>query len=168
MKIIYFLSFLLFLNFSFSKDKKKLEIDSKYFIDWNSTHTFSSIKTKTFLPFVNNKLSIGYNNHASIWCYFNIKNNNSKNSIKTWLCIENNHIDSLFFYDKDKVQLLGDRTNFVSPFMKGQCFSINLKPNENRIILVKLKKEISFFEFSYSFQDEKDLALSSLRQISFI
>ena len=61
-------------------DKKKLEIDSKYFIDWNSTHTFSSIKTKTFLPFVNNKLSIGYNNHASIWCYFKIKNNNSKNT----------------------------------------------------------------------------------------
>ena len=168
MKIIYFLSFLLFLNFSFSKDKKKLEIDSKYFIDWNSTQTFSSIKTKKFLPFVNNKLSIGYNNHVSIWCYFKIKNNNSKNSIKTWLCIENNQIDSLFFYDKDKVQLLGDRTNFVSPFMKGQCFSINLKPNENRIILVKLKKDISFFEFTYSFQDEKDLALSSLRQISFI
>lgn len=168
MKIIYFLSFLLIFNFSFSMDKDKLEIDGKYTVDWNSTYTLSSLKTKTFHPFIKNKISIGYNNHASIWCVFKIKNTDLKNSVKTWLCFENNHIDSLFFYDGNKIELLGDRTNFVSPFMKGQCFNIALKPNENKTIQVKLKKEISFFEFSYSFENEKTLSISSLRKTSFI
>ena len=168
MKTIYFLSVLLIFNFSFSQEMNKLKIDGKYTVDRNSTYTLSSLKTKTFRPFVNNKLSIGYNNHASIWCVFKIKNTDLKKDVKTWLCFNNNHIDSLFFYDGNKVELLGDRTNFVSPFMKGQCFSITLKPNENRIIQVKLKKEISFFEFSYSFENEKTLSISSLRQISFI
>ncbi|MFC6877467.1 sensor histidine kinase [Flavobacterium myungsuense] len=168
MKIIYFLSFFLISNFSFSMDKDKLEIDGKYTVDWNSTYTLSTLKTKTFHPLINNKISIGYNNHASIWCVFKIQNTDLKNSVKTWLCFENNHIDSLFFYDGKKIQLLGDRTNFVSPFMKGQCFSIALKPNENKTIQVKLKKEISFFEFSYSFDNEKTLSISSSRKTSFI
>jgi signal transduction histidine kinase len=168
MKTIYFLSILLICNFSFSKDKNKLKIDARHTVDWNSNYTLPSLKTKTFQPFINNKISIGYNNHASIWCVFKIKNTDTKNDVKTWLCIENNHIDSLFFYDGNKIELLGDRTNFVSPFMKGQCFSITLKPNENRTIQVKLKKEISFFEFSYSFENENTLAINSLRQISII
>lgn len=168
MKIIYFLSFLFIFHFSFSKEKDKLKIDSKYTVDWNSTYTLSSLKTKTFHPFINNKISIGYNNHASIWCVFKIKNTDVKHNKKTWLCFDNNHIDSLFFYDGNKVELLGDRTNFVSPFINGQCFSITLKPNEERTIQVKLKKEISFFEFSYSFQDEKTLSSSSLKKTSFI
>ena len=168
MKTIYFLSVLLIFNFSFSQEMNKLKIDGKYAVDWNSTYTLSSLKTKTFHSFINNKISIGYNNHASIWCVFKIKNTDLKKDVKTWLCFNNNHIDSLFFYDGNKVELLGDRTNFASPFMKGQCFSITLKPNENRTIQVKLKKDISFFEFSYSFENEKTLSISSLRQISFI
>ena len=168
MKTIYFLSVLLIFNLSFSQEINKLKIDGKYTVDRNSTYTLPSLKTKTFHPFVNNKLSIGYNNHASIWCVFKIKNTDLKNDVKTWLCFDNNHIYSLFFYDGNKVELLGDRTNFVSPFMKGQCFSITLKPNENRTIQVKLKKEISFFEFSYSFENEKTLSISTLRQISII
>lgn len=168
MKIIYFLSVLLICNFSFSMDKDKLKIDGKYTVDWNSTYTLSSLKTKSFQPFINNKISIGYNNHASIWCVFKIKNTDLKNDVKTWLCFENNHIDSLFFYDGNRLELLGDRTNYVSPFLKGQCFSIQLKPNENRTIQVKLKKEISFFEFSFSFENEKTLSINSLRKTSFI
>ena len=168
MKTIYFLSVLLVFNYSFSQEKNKLKIDAKYSVDRNSTYTLSSLKTKTFHPFINNKISIGYNNHASIWCVFKIKNTDLKKDVKTWLCFDNNHIDSLFFYNGNKVELLGDRTNFASPFMKGQCFSITLKPNENRTIQVKLKKDISFFEFSYSFENEKTLSISSLRQISFI
>ena len=149
-------------------DKDKLKIDGEYAVDWNSTYTLSSLKTKTFHPFINNKISIGYNNHASIWCVFKIKNTDLKNDVKTWLCFENNHIDSLFFYDGNRLELLGDRTNFVSPFINAQCFSIQLKPNENRTIQVKLKKEISYFEFSYSFENEKTLSSSSLRKTSLI
>ena len=149
-------------------DKDKLKIDGEYAVDWNSTYTLSSLKTKSFQPFINNKISIGYNNHASIWCVFKIKNTDLKNDVKTWLCFENNHIDSLFFYDGNRLELLGDRTNFVSPFINAQCFSIQLKPNENRTIQVKLKKEISYFEFSYSFENEKTLSSSSLRKTSLI
>ena len=167
MKTIYFLSILFIFNFPLTA-KDKLKVDAQYTVDKNSTYTLSSLKTKTLQPIVNYKISIGYNNHASIWCVFKIKNTDSKNGFKTWLCFKNNHIDSLFFYDGNKVALLGDRTNFASPFMKGQCFSITLKPNENRTIQVKLKKEISFFEFEYSFENEKTLSISSLRQISFI
>ncbi len=168
MKIIYFLSFLFFFNYSFSMEKDKVKIDGTYTVDWNSTYTLSSLKTKTFHPFINNKVNIGYNNHASIWCVFKIKNTDLKQDITTWLCFDNNHIDSLFFYDGNKIELLGDRTKFNSPFINGQCFRITLKPNENRTIQVKLKKEISFFEFSYSFEDEKTLSSTSLRKTSFI
>lgn len=167
MKTIYFLSILFIFNFPLTA-KNKLKVEAQYTVDKNSTYTLSSLKTKNLQPIVNNKISIGYNDHASIWCVFKIKNTDSKNGVKTWLCFKNNHIDSLFFYDGNKVELLGDRTNFVSPFMKGQCFSITLKPNENRTIQVKLKKEISFFEFEYSFENEKTLAINSLRQISII
>ena len=167
MKTIYFLSILFFFNFPLTA-KNKLEVDAQYTVDKNSTYTPSSLKNINLQPIVNNKISIGYNNHASIWCVFKLKNTDSKNDIKTWLCFKNNHIDSLFFYDGNKLELLGDRTNFASPFINGQCFSITLKPNENRTIQVKLKKEISFFEFEYSFENEKTLSISSLRQISLI
>ena len=167
MKTIYFLSILFIFTFPLTA-KNKLKVDAQYTVDKHSTYTLSSLKSKNLQPIINNKISIGYNDHASIWCVFKIKNTDSKNGFKTWLCFKNNHIDSLFFYDGNKVELLGDRTNFVSPFMKGQCFSITLKPNENRTIQVKLKKEISFFEFEYSFENEKTLSISSLRQISLI
>ena len=167
MKTIYFLSILFIVNFPVIA-KNKLKVDALYTVDKNSTYTLSSLKSKKFQAIVNNKISIGYNDHASIWCVFKIKNTDAKNGVKTWLCFKNNHIDSLFFYDGHKVELLGDRTNFASPFMKGQCFSITLKPNENRTIQVKLKKEISFFEFEYSFENEKTLEISSLRQIAII
>ena len=168
MKAIYFLSLFLLVNSIFAKEENGIKIDSKYIVDWNSTMELSTFNSKPFRSFVNNKLSIGYNNHATIWCFFKLKNTDSKNYKETWLCFDNNHIDSLVLYNGNKIEILGDRTKFSSPFMKGQCFGITLMPNESKTLFVKLKKEISFFEFAYSFENENTLFLDSLRQISFI
>lgn len=168
MRTIYFLSLLLLVNSIFAKEVNGIKIESKYVVDWNTTLDLSTLNSKKFHPFVNKKLSIGYNNHATIWCFFKLKNTDSKNYQNIWLCFDNNHIDSLVIYNGNKIEILGDRTKFSSPFMKGQCFGITLLPNENKTLFVKLKKEISFFEFAYSFENESALILDTIRQISFI
>ena len=88
MRIIYFLSFILFFNLSFGKNGNDLLVDSKYTIDVNSSWKSNSLKTKQFIAFnKDHNISIGYNKNATVWCWFKIRNRDTKNSIQTWLCL---------------------------------------------------------------------------------
>jgi len=168
MKIIYFLSLLFFFNLTSGQNTNGLLIDAKFAIDTNSTWNNSPLKHK-FYPF--NKLqnlNVGYNKNATVWCWFKIKNIDSIKTKKTWLCFDNNHIDSLVFFDGIKQRFLGDRTQFQSPFINCQSFEINLNPNQTKTFMVKVKKEISFFEFSYKFEDENKLIRQSRLRIAII
>ncbi len=169
MRIIYFLSFLLFFNLSFGKNDNDLLVDSKYTIDVNSSWKSNSLKTKQFIAFnKDHNISIGYNKNATVWCWFKIRNRDTKNSIQTWLCFDNNHIDSLVFYDGNRIEILGDRTSNSSSFISSLAFKILLKPNESKTYYVKVKKGISFLEFNYKFLNEKTLQQKSKLRIAII
>lgn len=170
MKIIYFLSFLWFTSLAYAiKDNSPILVQSKYAIDKSSTWKEKDIINKKFIPLRKNKnLNIGYNRNATVWCLFTFKNKTAKYQNTTWLVFDNNHIDSLIFCDKNRIQILGDRTAFSSRFLEGQSFKINLNPNESKQIIVKLKKGISFFDFSYYLEKEDTLEFNSLQKITFI
>ena len=103
MRIIYFLSLLFVFNLSVGQKSKPILVEAKYAVNSNNTWSFKEAKSKKFIPFSkNNSLNIGYNKQSAVWCYFKIKNNDSKNDRKTWLCFDNNHIDSLVFYNPNK------------------------------------------------------------------
>lgn len=169
MKIIYFLSFLFIFNLTFGKNTTGLLVDAKFAIDKNSTWNNNPLKHKSFYPF--NKfqnLNIGYNKNTTVWCWFKIKNIDSIKTKKTWLCFDNNHIDSLIVFDGINKRILGDRTPFSSPFIDCQSFEINLNPNQTKTFFVKVKKGISFLEFTYKFEDENKLIEQSRLKIAVI
>lgn len=170
MKIIYFLSFLWVTNLSFAVSRdNSIDVQSKYAIDPFSLWKKKELLHKTFIPFkINTNLNIGYNKNATVWCLFTFKNKTGSHKNTTWLVFDNNHIDSLVFYDKHNIQILGDRTQFSSRFMEGQCFKVSLKPHQQKQIVVKLKKGISFFEFSYYLEKEEVLEFNLMRKITFI
>ncbi len=169
MKIIYFLSFLFLFNLTFGNNTNGILVDAKFAIDKNSTWNNSALNHKSFYSF--NKLqnlNIGYNKNATVWCWFKIKNTDSLKTNKTWLCFDNNHIDSLVVYDGNKQRVLGDRTSFSSPFIDCQSFDINLNPNQTKTFFVKVKKGISFLEFTYKFENENNLSKKSKLKIAII
>ena len=141
MKIIYFLSFLWLTTLTYaSKDNYSILVQSKYAIDKSSSWKKKELINKAFIPLnTNRNLNIGYNKNATVWCLFTFKNKTAIHQNTTWLVFNNNHIDSLVFYDKKNIQILGDRTQFSSRFMEGQCYKISLKPNQQKQIIVKLR-----------------------------
>lgn len=162
MKIIYFISFIFFYNAAFGTVYQGFEVDAKYAIDNNSSWNFNELKHKSFTSFHNSQnLNLGYNENATVWCWFKIKNSDVKQSKKLWLCFNNNHLDSLVCYDGNKQKILGDRTPFSSPIINSQVFEISLNPSQTKFVFVKIKKIISFLDFSYSFEEEKKLIKQS-------
>lgn len=169
MRIIYFLSLLFVFNLSVGQKSKPILVEAKYAVNSNNTWSFKEAKSKKFIPFSkNNSLNIGYNKQSAVWCYFKIKNNDSKNDRKTWLCFDNNHIDSLVFYNPNKEKVLGDRTTTPSPYIDSQAFEINLKPNEERVCYIKIIKEISFLQFAFHLAEEQTLARKSHVKIAIV
>lgn len=134
---------------------KSISAISSYAVDQNSSWTRASLQQQKFRPFKpNSKINIGYNNNAAVWCRFIVRNVSVSKDIKTWLCFNNNHIDSLTLYDGDVIKTLGDRTVGKSPFIETQAFELNLQPGEERLLWVRVKKETSFLDFSYSLEDQ--------------
>ena len=169
MRIIYFLSFLFVVNLTFGKSNTELLVKASYAVDVNSTWKSNSLLEKSFLPFDKNRnVNIGYNKNATVWCLFKVSNRDAKNAKQTWLCFNNNHIDSLVYFDGNQQRILGDRTNQSSTFINTLAFEINLKPSETRTFLVKVKKSISFLEFNYSFENEKTLMQEASFKIAII
>jgi signal transduction histidine kinase len=120
------------------------------------------LQQQKFQPFKqNSKVNIGYNKDAAVWCRFMVKNINTSESTKTWLCFNNNHIDSLSLYDGRLIKTIGDRTVGQSPFIETLAFELNLQPGEEKLLWVRVKKETSFLDFSYSLEDQAYLESKS-------
>jgi two-component system, sensor histidine kinase LadS len=169
MKIIYFLSVLFISSLCFGQNEIDFSVDAKYAIDTNSSWQKNQVIQQKFLPFNKKQnLNIGYNKNATVWCLFKIKNLDRKNAKQTWFCFDNNHLDSLVVYDGNKQKILGDRTRFSGSFIDANAFEIVLNPNETKTYLVKIKKIISFFEFSYKLENEKTLSEKSRKKIASI
>lgn len=159
MRIICFLSLLLCSYCGFAQHG--IVVDGAFAIDSASVWKRTDVAAKTFYPVnQNTKINVGYNEDSSVWCRFVISNTSALTQ-KTWLCFENNHLDSIVLYDTNAIRILGDRTEFVSPFMETQAFALRLQPNQKQLLFAKVKKGLSFFDFSYSLRGEKELAQES-------
>ncbi|MGN8058985.1 sensor histidine kinase [Pedobacter sp. 22163] len=163
MRIIYLISFLLFPLLSCAQiANKSISVVSSYAVDQNSSWTSGMLQKQKFQPFKqNSKVNIGYNKDAAVWCRFIVKNINTSQSTKTWLCFNNNHIDSLSLYDGRLIKTIGDRTVGQSPFIETLAFELNLQPGEEKLLWVRVKKETSFLDFSYSLEDQAYLESKS-------
>jgi two-component system, sensor histidine kinase LadS len=163
MRIIYLISFLLFPLLSCAQiTNKSISVISSYAVDQNSSWTSGVLQKQKFLPFKqHSKVNIGYNKDAAVWCRFIVKNINTSQSTKTWLCFNNNHIDSLSLYDGRLIKTIGDRTVGQSPFIETLAFELNLQPGEEKLFWVRVKKETSYLDFSYSLEDQAYLESKS-------
>jgi signal transduction histidine kinase len=168
MRIIYLISFLLCCLFSYAQNtKKQILVTSSYAIDSNSSWARANLQHKKLYPFKQHtKVNIGYNKDAAVWCKFIIKNISDSQNIKTWLCFNNNHIDSLTLYDGAVIKIIGDRTIGQSPFIETLAFELNLQHNEERQLWVRVKKETSFLDFSYSLEQQAYLEAKSSQKIA--
>lgn len=170
MKIIYLVSFLLLcvLFKTHALDQENIVSRSGYIVDKESKWQLADVTNKHFKVFQKSEdINIGYNKYDAIWCYFRFKNSGVQSS-KTWLCFDNYHIDSLTFFDGKKTRLLGDRTANQSPFLATLAYEIELEPGKERTIWVRLKKQTSFFEFSYNLDDAVSLETRSSRKIALV
>ncbi|MEI7508373.1 MAG: 7TM-DISM domain-containing protein, partial [Flavobacterium sp.] len=169
MRIIYLISLLLAFFGVHANTTEPMIVEAKYALDSNSSWKVSDLRTKSFLRFAtDNNLNIGFNTNSNVWCVFKIKNKDKLHAKKTWLCFENNHIDSLVFYDHGIKKYLGDRTIHPSRFMESQAYEISLEPNEERTCLFRLKKGISFFQFSFRLDNEAELIQKSNLKIALV
>jgi signal transduction histidine kinase len=173
MKIICFLSCLLFACFANAQMKAPdFDLKSRYAIDTNSLWKVKDLKGVKFENFDQSRsLDIGYNKESAVWCLFNIKNSSKTTELSTWLCFNNNHIDSLTLYDHNEVKILGDRTANTSPFIETLAFELKLKPGEERAVIVRLKKVTSYLQFTYSLENTAQLtqrAISKIAGVSFL
>ena len=168
MRIIYFLSLLLCSYCSCAQNiHKQLSITSGYAVDTNSAWSRGNLQSQQLYPFKPYEtVNIGYNKNAAVWCRFVLKNNSASQWAKTWLCFNNNHIDSLTLYDAAVAKTIGDRTTSQSPFIETLTFELNLQPSEEKTIWVRVKKVTSYLDFSYSLESQTDLEARSSRKIA--
>lgn len=169
MKIIYFLSILLIANMVSAQSSNTISVKANYFIDVNSSINLNDFLSNAVTPFpASNNINIGYNKNTAIWCNFRLKNNDKFITQVKWLCFNNNHLDSVEIFDEGIVSLMGDRTTQSSPFISAISYKVTLQPNEERIITARIKKQISFLEFSYSINEEEDLLKKSRKNIALV
>lgn len=161
MKIILSISCIICAFISISQSNREIKTNAHYFIDKNSSIEINDLKFGDFTPFESNQtINIGYNRDAAIWCLITIKNKGSI-PIETWLCFDNNQLDSIQLFQKNKIIVIGDRTNKSNTFLSTQAFKIKLNPKEERRLIFRLKKVVSFMDFSFHLQSERDLANNS-------
>lgn len=161
--------FLVFTNSFLVYSQSSCRVSSSYFID-----TFSEFKNPNqlndkLIPFKQNQIvKVGFNSNASVWLKFNVTNHSNFKS-HLLLSFPNIHIDSLLYFDSisKKNYIIGDRTKNKGYYSVSHVFKIKLKPRSNRIVWVKLKKMISFFDFSYEIGDNKKLEKGSTKNLIF-
>lgn len=169
MKIICLVSFLLLFHFSNAQIiDEKISIASGYALDSSANWNVNVAKKKVYKPFFEDeKVDVGYNKYAAVWCYFKFKNTSSRVS-KNWLSFDNNHIDSLSYFNGQQVTTIGDRTANQSPFIASLAFELQLQPYEEKTVFVRLKKQTSFVEFSYKLEKTSALENKSSKKIALV
>ena len=165
--LLFFLLIATFLAFS---NENRNTISASYFIDsFSKFQSPKEVKGKLVSFKQNQIIKVGFNRNASVYLRFDLKNISSINK-QILLSFPNIHIDSLTLYDdnlSNKKCILGDRTINKGDFSVSHVFTINLKPKSNRVVWVKLKKIISFFDFSYDIGSRKQLEIDSLNNLIF-
>lgn len=168
MRIICVLS-LLCIHFSLlAHDLDSITVQGSYAIDpdsrWKLTDFVRAQKTSFSL---NEDVIVGYNENKTAWCALKITNHHALPKSLT-LSLPNIHLDSISLIDGDHTYLLGDRTDKTSTYLNAHTFQIQLKPNEVKTVYLRIKKIISYFNFSIEITHGKTLDNQSDRNLFFI
>ncbi|MBW4362738.1 sensor histidine kinase [Flavobacterium taihuense] len=138
-------------------------------VDTLSQWNRNDIKTKKFQSFDLKKgIDIGYNKNNAVWCTLKIKNLDNINTQSKWICLNNNDLDSISLFDNNTIKTLGDRTRNISPFIEAQAFEVTLKPNQEKVLLFRIKKIVSFAKFNFYLEDESALIQKSNHKIALL
>jgi len=157
MKIIFWLKVLLLFSSFQAFSGEKLKINYSFLVDKNSTLNLEKVKNKAFkIIDAGEDINVGYNENDAIWCKVEIKNNFKKRFI--FIDFPNVHLDSVELFDGQKNQVLGDRTENRSLFYQSYTFKIKLANCETKTIYFRVKKAISFFNFSLNISDVNELS----------
>ncbi len=168
MRIVLLISFLFFSLLLSAQNKGEIKYEASYFLDSTSNLTITDLSSEKFIPFKRNEnINIGYNKNAAVWCILKLKNEQSF-PLKTWFCLDNNQLDSIQFYRGKSVMLLGDRTQRISPFLTSYAFPITLASKAEKHYVIRIKKGISFMNFSFQFRSEKTLTKDTKQTIFLI
>lgn len=152
----------------FGHELQSLSITGKYAIDNYSTWKLEDFKQHRKKEFsLKEDIVIGYNENKAVWCELKITNSYS-NRKKILLSLPNIHLDSITLFNNGKEYILGDRTNQISAYSSAHTFQIQLKKNEVKTIYLRVKKTISYFNFSVEIAHEETLEKTNNRNIFFI
>jgi len=137
-----------------------------YLVDSNSTYSYSDVLSKKFEPVdALNTINIGYNIDATVWCKIELTNSD-KFQRHLELCFLNNHIDSVQILDDGILSgFLGDRTTQKSPFSSCLSFPVMLDSMEEKLIIARVKKGISFFDFEVAVKTNSELSHNSSKNV---
>lgn len=153
---------------SFGHELQSLSITGKFAIDNYSTWKLEDFKQHRKKGFsLKEDIVIGYNENKAVWCELKITNHYSKRK-KLLLSLPNIHLDSITLFNNGKEYILGDRTNQISAYSSAHTFQIQLKKNEVKTIYLRVKKTISYFNFSVEIAREETLEKTNNRNIFFI
>jgi len=137
-----------------------------YLVDSNSTYSYSDVLSKNFEPVdALNTINIGYNIDATVWCKIELTNSD-KFQRHLELCFLNNHIDSVQILDDGILSgFLGDRTTQKSPFSSCLSFPVMVDSMEEKMIIARVKKGISFFDFEVAIKTNSELSHNSSKNV---
>ncbi len=160
---------LLGLSKSLAGGSANISVAAGYMVDRGSKWTLAEAVQKQFSPFVEKqKVNLGYNRNDAAWCYFKFKNKDASQEARVWLCFDNYHIDSLSIFEGQGMKLMGDRTTGRSPFMSSLAYELRLKPGEERTLWARLKKQTSFFDFSFRLDSAAQLEAQSSKKMTLV
>lgn len=138
-----------------------ITVKGTYIIDKDSHLKFNNLDwTKEKLIRPGERVKLGYNRNDAVWIKLKLKNVTNKR-LKRIISFDNIYIDSLTLFEGDKQRILGDRTNQVCLYLTVFGYPIELDAGQKSVFYVRIKKGISFFEFSYDLEKEEVLIRKS-------
>lgn len=165
MRTVLLLNLFLLIQFcTFSQEKWKVQ--ASYIVDKNSQLQKDHLNWSTSKPLKEGELvKLGYNANDAFWIKIKVQNTSEFES-KQFVSFGNIHIDSLELLNK-RVVLYGDRTRNNSPFLTAFTYPLELNAHADTTLIFRLKKGISFVEFSFDIQNEEHL-MNETRQRTLI
>ncbi|MFA7274722.1 MAG: 7TM-DISM domain-containing protein [Crocinitomicaceae bacterium] len=163
MKIILWISFFFSVLQLFANSKPPVQVHASYYLDKESSCSLNEISSKHFQNLPENKnLNIGYNENLAAWLKIDLQNPTSSTQ-NFWLVLDNNRLDSIQLFDNKQIAILGDRTTSYLPFLSYPAFEISLPGKSTKHYILRLKKGISFMDFSFHLETDVSIQQRSNR-----
>ena len=127
-----------------------------YFIDSSSRYSIEDTAKFSWKPgALSDNISFGYNENMTVWCKLTLADSRLNSDLR-W-AFNNIHLDSLTIYPYNGEPInAGDRAKGKSVHLNAYSFKIPEVEVQSTVI-ARVKKQWSFFDFSVSLTQERDL-----------